>query len=239
MAGWREIKESSGSNGNAQAPTSASVGASATPMQKWGGFASFLMVIAFIVPPWIYLTGNLRDATGPWVYALADFLYGPVWAAGLVTAVFALRERIGDHAPRRMSIALLAALLAAGAMVGVASIRSANRAYLLMHPELADNLSTTLVTAWGTIVDGVIATGWHFLGWALVLIGSAGWESRSFPRVLSTLYLVAGAAGLLVYLLPVMQGSVVVLGVLVTVWQATLLWRAESEEPLVPEIPPA
>ena len=67
-------------------------------MQKWGGLASFLLAVAFIVPSWIYLTGDLRAANGPLAYDLADFLYGPVWAASLVMAVFALRERMGEAA---------------------------------------------------------------------------------------------------------------------------------------------
>jgi hypothetical protein len=75
--------------------------------------SSILLVVAFIVAPLIYLVGNLRDAMGPFAYALADFLYGPVWAASLVTLVFMLREQIGERAPRRMSLALLAAILAA------------------------------------------------------------------------------------------------------------------------------
>jgi hypothetical protein len=70
-------------------------------LQKWGGLASFLLAMAFIIAPLIYLTGDLRTAIGPFAYRMADFLYGPVWAASLVTAVFALRERIGEGAPRR------------------------------------------------------------------------------------------------------------------------------------------
>jgi len=205
-------------------------------MQKGGGLASFLMVVAFIVPQWIYLTGNLRDASGPLVYALADSLYGPVWAASLVAAVFALRERIGERAPRRVTLALLAALVAAGAFVGVACMRSANRQYLLMHPELSDALSTTLLMAWTTIVAGVIATGWHFLGWALVLVGSAGWASRRLPRGLSVLYLVAGTVSLFGYLLPDMEAIVVALGVVVSIWQGIVLWKAESRETQAPGI---
>src|SRR5574341_1529741 len=96
--------------------TDADARTSAVTMQKWGGLASFLIAVAFIVAPLIYFLGDLRDAIGPLAYALADFLYGPVWAASLVTAVFALRERIGERAPRRMTLALLAALVAAGAM---------------------------------------------------------------------------------------------------------------------------
>jgi hypothetical protein len=215
------------------------VSASAATIQKWGGLACFLMAVAFIVPAWIYLTGNLRDASGPVVYALADLLYGPVWAASLVAAVVALRERIGERAARRMTLALLAALVAAAAMVGVACIRSANRQYLLMHPELSDELSTTLLMAWSSIVAGVIATGWHFLGWTLVLVGSAGWRTRRLPRVLCVLYLVAGTASLFVYLLPDMAGNVVALGVVVSIWQGIVLWKAERGETQASEIDPS
>ena len=215
--------------------TDADARTSAVTIQKWGGFASFLLAVAFIVAPLIYLTGNLRDAVGPMAYALADFLYGPVWAASLVTAVFALRERIGERAPRRMTLALLAALIAAGAMVGVACIRSANRHYHVIHPELNLEMSTTVLVVWTTLVAGVTATGWHFLGWALVLVGSAGWTSRRLPHVLSVLYLAAGTASLFVYLLPDMEANVVALGVVVSIWQGILLWKAEPGETQAPD----
>jgi hypothetical protein len=200
---------------------------SALTMQKWGGLASFLLAVAFIVPSWIYLTGNLRDASGPLAYAVADFLYGPVWAASLVMAVFALRERLGEHTPRRMTLALLAALLAAGAMVAVACIRSANRQYHMIHPELHLETSSTVLIVWATLVAGMIGTAWHFMGWALVLVGSSGWTSRRLPRVLSVLYWVGGTVSLFVYLLPDMEGSAVVLGVVVSIWQGILLWKTD------------
>jgi uncharacterized membrane protein YwaF len=163
MAGWREIKE--------PAETSA------TTMWKCAGLTSFLLTITFIVPPWIYLVGDLRAAIGPFAYALADFLFGPVRAASLVITLVALRERIGERAPRQMTLALLAAALAAAMFVTAAFFRSTNRQYLSIHPEL----STMLLMAWSTIVTGVITTGWHFLGWALVLVGAAGWASRRLP----------------------------------------------------------
>jgi hypothetical protein len=68
--------------------TDADARTAAATVQKWGGLASFLLAVAFVVPLWIYLTGNLRSANGPLAYDLADFLYGPVWATSLVTAVF-------------------------------------------------------------------------------------------------------------------------------------------------------
>ncbi len=194
------------------------------------------MKVAFIVAPLIYLLGDLRNALGPLTYALADFLYGPVWAASLVTAVFALRERIGERAPRRMTLALLAALVAAGAMVGVACIRSANRHYHLVHPELNLDMSTPVIVVWTTIVTGVTATGFHFMGWALLLVGSAGWTSRTLPRLLSMLYWVVGTASLFVYLLPGLEANVVALGVVVSIWQGILLLKAEPGETQAPQI---
>jgi hypothetical protein len=204
-------------------------------LQKWGGLASFLMAPAFIAPSLIYLTQDLREAMGPAAYALADFLYGPVWAAGLVTVVFALRERIGERAPRRMTLALLAAMLAAGAFVAVACIRSANRHYHLIHPELHLETSETVLLVWTTLVAGMLATAWHFLGWTWIAVGSAGWTSRRLPRVLSALYLVAGTLSLFVYLLPVLEETAQALGVIVSIWLGIVLWKAEPGETRMPE----
>ena len=92
-------------------------GPSGLAIQRWGGLASFLMAPALIIAHYIYLTGDLADNFGPLTYSLADVLYGPVWAAGLVTAVYALRERIGDRAPR-----LLCALYLVGGAAALAVI---------------------------------------------------------------------------------------------------------------------
>ena len=198
--------------------------------------SSILLAVAFIVAPLIYLVGNLRDARGPFAYAVADFLYGPVWAASLVALVFMLRERISERAPRRMSLALLAAVLAAGAMIAVACIRSANRHYHLIHPELHLEDSQTVLIVWTTLVAGVTGAGWHFLGWSLLLIGSAGWNPNVIPRVLSVLYLAGGIVSLFVYLLPDMEGLAGMLVIVISVWQGVLLWRFGSAETQPPEL---
>lgn len=198
--------------------------------------SSILLAVAFIVAPTIYLFGNLRDAMGPFAYAVADFLYGPVWAASLVALFFTLRERIGARAPRRMSLALLAAVLAAGAMIAVACIRSANRHYHLIHPEWHLENSSTVLIVWTTLVAGVTGAGWHFLGWALLLVGSAGWTTNLLPRVLSVLYLVGGTVSLFVYLLPDMEGLAGMLGIVISIWQGFLLWKSGSAETPAPEL---
>jgi hypothetical protein len=218
-------------------PTDENAIAAARTTQKWGGLAAFLLAGAFMIAPYIYLVGNLRDTFGPLGYSIADVLYGPVWAASLVTLVFALREHIGTGASRRMSLALLAAALAAGAMVCVALIRASNRHYHLVHPELHLETSTTVLVVWTTLIAGMSNAGWHFLGWGFVLIGSAGWTSGRIPRLLSGLYLAAGAVALFVYLLPESEGIVILLGVVVSIWQGILLLRARPQE--TPAIEPA
>lgn len=210
--------------------TDPGVEVSAPVLRKWGGLASFLLAAAFIVAPMIYLFGNLQTTAGPFAYDLADFLYGPVWAASLVTMVLALRERTGGRASRRMSTAVLAALLAAGAMTAVACIRSANRHYHLAHPELHLEASSAVLVVWTTLVAGVTAAGWHFFGWVLVLAGSAGWTSRRLPRLLSALYVAGGAAAWFVYLLPELEGAVTMAGVVVAIWQGILFWKAGPGE---------
>ncbi len=194
---------------------------SALTTRKWAALASFLLAVAFIVSPYIYLTGELKSAIGPFAYSLADFLYGPVWAASLVMVVFALRERLSEYAPRRMALALLIAVLAAGAMLLVAMIRSANRQYYLLHPDLTYE---TVLVMWATLVTGVSSAGWHLFGWALLLTGSAGLASRRLPRALSILSLVIGIAALFVYLFPELEGFVILFGVVWAVWQGILFW---------------
>lgn len=196
-------------------------------LQRWGGIAAFVLPIATIAANAIYLTGNLREAFGPITYDLADLLYGPIWAASLVTFVLALRERIGELAPRRMNLALATALLAAAAMLAVALIRSANRHYHLSHPDLQLESSLSVMVVWATLVAGVSGTAFHLFGWVSVLIGWAGQTSKRIPSLLSTLYFAVGVAALFVYLQPELEGAVVVFGAVAFVWQGILLFRQQ------------
>lgn len=198
--------------------------------------SAVLLALALIIAPGIYLMGNLRDPLGPFGYDVADFLSGPVLAASLVVLIFTLRERIGTSAPRRMSLAMLATVLAAATMILIACVRSANRHYHLAHPELHLEESQMVLTVWTTLIAGLTGAGWHFLGWALVLIGSTGWTSRRLPPQLSILYLVAGAISLFVYVLPDLEGLSGMLVIVIGIWQGILLWRGEPEDLPAPEI---
>ncbi len=197
-------------------------------INKWGGLASFLLALSFIVAPLIYLIGNLRDAIGIFAYGLADFLYGPIISASLIVLIYVLRERIGQDAFRRMDLALLASVLSALGMAAVAFIRASNRDYHLIHPELNLENSTTVLIVWATLVTGVSAIGFHFLGWTFVLLGSASWTSRLFPRLLSIFYFLAGASSLFVYLFSELEGLVLLLGVIIGIWQGILLWKYDT-----------
>ncbi len=136
-----------------------------------------------------------------------------------------LRERIGGRAFRRMDLALIAAVLSAVGMVATAFIRASNRHYHLIHPELNLEDSTTVLIVWTTLVAGVNAVGFHFLGWAFVLLGSAGWTSSLFPRPLNIFLLLAGVSSLFVYRFPDLEGLVLLLGTIISVWQGVLLWK--------------
>jgi len=193
-----------------------------------GWHCIFLLAVAIVTSGLIYLSGNLRDTFGPVVYSLADLFYGPVLAVSLITAVYALQERIGEAAPRRMNLALIASIAAACAFVVVASIRSANRYYHLTHPDLHLESSTTVLIVWATQVAGAIGAALHFQGWALVLVGSAGWTTNRLPRTLSVLYLLTGAMSLLVLLLPQMEANALAFMVILSIWQGFLLIKHEN-----------
>ena len=198
-------------------------------INKWSGLASFLMAVSFIVAPVIYLTGNLRDAIGIFAYDLADFLYGPILAASVIVVTYGLRERIGASASRRMDLALAAAVLSAVGMAAVAFIRASNRQYHLTHPDLHLEDAVTVLLVWATLVAGASAIGFHFLGWMFVLLGSAGWTSRLFPRPLNIFYFLTGILALFVYRFPDLEGLVLLLGTIISVWQGILLWKFDVE----------
>ena len=69
-------------------------------MPKLGGMTSCTLVVLFVAPQAIYLSGDLRTPFGPITHDLAVFQYRPAWSASLATLVLAVRERIGRHAPR-------------------------------------------------------------------------------------------------------------------------------------------
>jgi hypothetical protein len=198
-------------------------------IKKWGGLASFLIAVSFVVASWIYLTGDLRDSIGIFtIYDLADFLYGPVVSVSLITLIYAVRELIGKSAFRRMDLALLASVLSAAGMAAVAFIRASNRQYHLMHPELNLETSTTVLIIWSTLVTGINSLGFHFLGWTFVFLGSASWSSSLFPRMLNVLYFIAGVAGMFVYLFQELEGLVLLLGTIIGIWQGVLLIRNDA-----------
>ncbi len=203
---------------------------SANKLNTWGGVSSFLLVVAFLIPNWIYLTGKLESSMGPIVYSLADFLYGPVWGFSLIMFIYTLRERLITSAPKMMSLSLIAAFVSAAMMVLVASIRASNRGFHLAHPELHLEESSIILTTWTTTIQGVIAAGWHFLGWTLILISSAGWESKQLPRGLCILYFFSGSVSLFVYAFPILEGAAFLLGLVWASWQGIIFVTRFNEE---------
>ena len=198
--------------------------------QRWGGAASMVLGIVVVLGPLIYFTNAVRDPLSPFGYAIADLMYGPVLAASLVGSMSVIKEEIGDKASRRMAFALIAASLAALALVTAAIMRSGNRAYFIRYEqdmgkeEYAAIMRTILMT-----VQGTIRTGHHFIGWSLLLMGSASWNSGLFPRPLIVLALIAGLLNFFTYLLPEAEElPTVLLTGIWAIWQGVALWRRGS-----------
>lgn len=66
----------------------------------------------------------------------------------------------------------------------------------------------------------------------MVLLGTAGWATRRLPKPLSALYVVAGQPAWFVYLVPELEGGVVTLGFVVSIWQAVYLLSVAAQEPV-------
>ncbi len=103
----------------------------------------------------------------------------------------------------------------------------ANRHYHIAHPELGLENSTTVLVVWTNLVAGVMAAGYHFLdghwSWSVPPAGPA----VIFREFCVCLYLAAGLASLFVYLRPELEGFVLMLGIVISVWQGVLFWIAK------------
>ena len=200
-----------------------SVSLPSQPLVRSAAAASFVSPAALFVSLLLYFSSNLRDTFGAEAYALADLLLGPVWCASTISMYYALRQIIAQRARHRMSLALAAAVLAAGSMMLVACIRSANRQYHLRHPELHLEQNAAVLIIWTTMIAGLIRTAWNYLGWAQLLLASAGWTSGALPRPLCALYAASGIAGLFVYARSESEGAAVLLMLIASVWQGIFL----------------
>lgn len=190
---------------------------------KWISAAPFGLAVVYLLSRWIYLTGDFRAALGPAAYALADFFYGPLFAAGLVITVWSLIESIEGQAPRRVRLAEGLTLLAAMLFLLTASLRAANRQYHLVHPELELENSIPVLVSWTTLVAGVAGAGWHLLGWTLALLGWAGWSTAGLPRAFCGISLLTAAAALFVYALPNLEDAAGGFFVIWAVWAGVLI----------------
>lgn len=215
-------------------------------IRKWGGLASFVMAGVFIVAPVIYLvalpaaTGlALPDFSDPFklrpvlanpVFDLGDFLFGPIWGASLVVATVALREHLGETVQRRTFLAVIAAGLSAALFVGAASVQTIGRHYTALHTEMDASVYEAVFRASSIVVPGMTSAGRHFLGWLLILLGSAGMASKKLPKALSILYIVGGVPSLVAYLIPGLGEVILALGVIWNIWQGVLLWRADARQ---------
>ena len=45
-------------------------------LSKWGGAASFVLAVAYIIPSLVYLMGDLRATLGPLAYSVATSCMG-------------------------------------------------------------------------------------------------------------------------------------------------------------------
>lgn len=212
-------------------------------IQKWGSIASFVQATIFLLAPVIYLvaipaaTGlagpdfadpfKLRPVLAHPAFDWGDFVFGPVWAASLVVTLIALHEHLANAAPRRMQMALIASCLSAALFVGASTVQTVGRHYIAMHPGMDAAVFEGAFRALSMVVPGLTSAGRHFLGWSLILLGSAGWTTRSLPRSLCVVYFVGALPALFAYLNPGIGEIILLPGVIWNIWQGILLWGKE------------
>jgi hypothetical protein len=196
---------------------------------RTAAIASLGMAVASVLAQMVYLTNNLSNAFGAFAYAVADVLYGPVWAVCLLVTMSALRGRLGVRA----AYADRAAWIAAAFAVLTACVRASNRGYHVLHPELRLEADTTVLMIWATLVGGLIGAGWHALGWSRILLGWRMLRVGQMPRWVGALSIVSGVTSLGVFLQPFVEAPAFGLELLVNLALAFVSRREWSEEQCV------
>jgi hypothetical protein len=197
-------------------------------LNRIGGVAALVFAVVLFAPEAVYLSGDLRAASGPLSYMLADFLYGPVKAVCLVLCVYALRNLPGVGDTRPMRLALPLSLLTALLFLTVAVMRGTNRSYHLAHPELNLENAQVVLTVWATQVSAATGTAWHGLGWLLLLIGWAGLTGPGLARALCVLCALTGGLALAVYAWPEFEAPVILLSAATSIGLGATLLRSRT-----------
>lgn len=213
-------------------------------IQKSGSIASLVQAVIFLIAPVVYLvvipaaTGltaanfsdpfKLRSVLANPAFDFGDFLFGPLWAASLVLSLLGMREYFGDVAPRQMHLLLIVGSLSAALFAAGGIVQTIGRHYISMNPELNASVYESIFRALSMVVPGLTSSGRHFLGWTLILLGTAGWSTRRLPRTLCIIYFVGAVLGLFAYFSPGIGELILLPGLIWNIWQGILLWRGES-----------
>lgn len=214
-------------------------------IQKWGSVASFVQAGIFLIAPVIYfvILPNATGLAGPEfndpfklrpvltnpAFDFGDFLFGPLWGASLVLSLAGMREYFGNNAPRRMQLAIIFSCISAALFVAGGVVQTIGRHYISAHPELDNIVFESIFRTLSMVVPGLTSSGRHFLGWTLVIVGSAGWATSTLPRTLCILYFIGALLGLFAYLSPGIGELILLPGVIWNVWQGILLWRGNGK----------
>lgn len=214
---------------------SISSGGDTMNLQRAGGIAAVIQALAYIVGFAVMATlldpGNVDgwSATRKLAFTLErkslvqvfNIVIYVVFGVALVVLAVSLHDRLRRAAPGLMGIASAFGLIWAGLVIASGMVSSIGLDYVARLYAQDTGQATSAWVAIGAVQDG-LGGGVEIVGglWAL-LVSVAAWRSRVFPRLLNSVGIAVGLAGVLTVIPPLKElGAVFGLGQIV--WFAWL-----------------
>lgn len=219
--------------------------------QKLGGLAAFvqigLMALALLADLVLLPAAGLSPANGQLPDAasvvaksndptLVVLDIGFLMLSQTILLVWAgLYDRLGNRAPNRSRLAMLAVSIASVFFIAVSVISMNSRAMLATIPE--ESVAATVDLGSRTLTGGLAGGGALMVGWAAVLSGWAAISKGGLPRLLSWILFLSGVSLMLPVLLSIIPlgldpATLFYVGIVAegtvpiwSIWLGVVLWR--------------
>ena len=208
-------------------------------IQKVGAFASLafglsftlLLVLLITIASQGYVPGSGNNPAKALEFAGSSsipyiiYLLYMLSALLIVLIVMALADRLQEHAPAQMQLAMIAASATGIFFLAYAMLGYVGEPMLISVYQQDASLGASAYLAMRVVSNALNSSAIFAAGWAILLTGWAAIRVIDFPRALASLLLVAGGLSVSAFLIPIFSLLAPLLYIVWSVWLGVFLLR--------------
>ena len=211
-------------------------------IQKIGGFASlafglaftalFILLITIASQGYVPGSGNnpakALEFAGSSPIPYMIYLLYILSALLIVLVVVALADRLQEHTPVQMQLAIVAASAAGILFLAYAMLGYVGEPMLIGVYQQDASLGTSAYLAMRVVSNALNSGAIFAAGWAILLAGLAAIRNVDFPKALASLLLLAGGLSVSAFLIPIFSLLAPLLYIVWSIWLGVFLLRSSS-----------